>query len=401
MLFRNCLFIYLLLPFLPTCIFLSCTTPRNDQLTKQGAEKQRLLNLDFREVDSANRPVGWRIPASDHYEIYLDTTVRKQGYVAFSLRKKDSSLNTMQVFARFLPLPMRGDTMEFSAAIKTENITVGTAGLIAMVLDKQKQKVSYKAMVMDGVSGTHDWARHSLKLPIDVVQGDSIYIIGILAGNGRAWIGNLKVTIDGRPLADLSYKLPASDPNSAEGLGKAVSAVLNGEITPAMTDRLSQLGMLWGFLKYYHPAVSKGRYDWDSALFRILPAIVQAPDIQTVYKIEEQWVRQIGKVPACKTCALTDSDGIKVPANYGYLFYKDRYPESLRRSLARIRDNHIISRGNYYYSYRTGDAGIHPRGKIQCDGLSFCCVAVVKSFPFLEYGAVLFPLPPPDRGGLE
>ncbi|MBS1665350.1 MAG: hypothetical protein JST68_30180 [Bacteroidetes bacterium] len=341
---RSCL---LLLSGFCVLFFISCSSVRHS--------KRRLLNLDFRALDSANHPTGWRLTPDSvsHYDIFLDSAARGQGYAAFCMRKKDSTPNTMEVFARFLPLPVRGDTLEFSASIKTEGVTQGTAGLIAMVLDKQGQKVSYRAMVVDGESGTHDWTRRFLKLPIDPVSGDNIYIIGILTGNGRAWIGNLQARVDGRPLESLQYKLAASDPGSAESLGKTASAALT-DLSPEGMKRLVELGMLWGFLKYYHPAIEEGKYDWDSALFRILPSIVKAPDDKHAYELEERWIRQLGKIPECKNCVLTDSSDIKVPGNYGFLFDQGRFPKRLREQLVRIRENHVAKRNSYYVSYAGG-----------------------------------------------
>lgn len=31
-------------------------------------------------------------------------------------------------------------------------------------------------------------------------------------------------------------------------------------------SQLATLGKVWGFLKYYHPAIAKGKTDWDCAL---------------------------------------------------------------------------------------------------------------------------------------
>ncbi len=33
------------------------------------------------------------------------------------------------------------------------------------------------------------------------------------------------------------------------------------------------LGFVWGFLKYHHPIIATGKYNWDYELFRILPKL--------------------------------------------------------------------------------------------------------------------------------
>lgn len=45
---------------------------------------------------------------------------------------------------------------------------------------------------------------------------------------------------------------------------------------------LIALGQLWGFLKYHHPAISKGNLDWDAELIKIIPSVMNA-------KKEEEW----------------------------------------------------------------------------------------------------------------
>src|SRR5690606_2510722 len=43
------------------------------------------------------------------------------------------------------------------------------------------------------------------------------------------------------------------------------------ELTDDLIDNLALLGKTWGFLKYHHPEVGKGKYDWDDELFQFLP----------------------------------------------------------------------------------------------------------------------------------
>lgn len=45
---------------------------------------------------------------------------------------------------------------------------------------------------------------------------------------------------------------------------------------------LIALGQLWGFLKYHHPAVAAGKYDWDIELIQGIPVVLQAKD-------EKEW----------------------------------------------------------------------------------------------------------------
>jgi hypothetical protein len=57
---------------------------------------------------------------------------------------------------------------------------------------------------------------------------------------------------------------------------------------------LEVLGRVWGFLKYYHPAIASGQYNWDYELFRILPKVLNAKDQVDRNSILNSWVLGLG-----------------------------------------------------------------------------------------------------------
>src|SRR5450755_3673086 len=79
-------------------------------------------------------------------------------------------------------------------------------------------------------------------------------------------------------------------------------------LTPVKIENLTNLAMLWGFLKYHHPAIARCDYNWDAALFRVLPGILSA-QTKTEANIElEKWVDRLGKPDSCKTCKAIAQD---------------------------------------------------------------------------------------------
>ncbi|MDL2308014.1 hypothetical protein LJC68_03075 [Bacteroidales bacterium OttesenSCG-928-B11] len=54
------------------------------------------------------------------------------------------------------------------------------------------------------------------------------------------------------------------------------------------------MGKIWGFLKYYHPAIAKGNYNWDYELFRILPEFLNADSKQQRDLILIDWIEKLG-----------------------------------------------------------------------------------------------------------
>jgi C-terminal processing protease CtpA/Prc len=60
------------------------------------------------------------------------------------------------------------------------------------------------------------------------------------------------------------------------------------------TENLVILGKIWGFLKYYHPAIAKGDYNWDYELFRILPEILNIEYKQQRDSVLMDWIEKLG-----------------------------------------------------------------------------------------------------------
>ena len=85
------------------------------------------------------------------------------------------------------------------------------------------------------------------------------------------------------------------------------------EMNENLMTNLELLGKLWGFLKYHHPAIGKGEYNWDYELFRILPEYLNASDNNQRDKILLDRIEKLGVVPACTTCKETPSDAVLKP----------------------------------------------------------------------------------------
>lgn len=60
-------------------------------------------------------------------------------------------------------------------------------------------------------------------------------------------------------------------------------------------NRLSTLGRVWGFLKYYHPAAALGKPDWDSTLVQWIPKVEQAGSDKEFQQLLIDWYRHLPK----------------------------------------------------------------------------------------------------------
>lgn len=63
------------------------------------------------------------------------------------------------------------------------------------------------------------------------------------------------------------------------------------------TEKLATTCKVWGFLKYYHPKVAAGEFNWDQQLIDILPKIEKAQTRKEYSLVISNWIDSLGEVP--------------------------------------------------------------------------------------------------------
>jgi hypothetical protein len=86
-----------------------------------------------------------------------------------------------------------------------------------------------------------------------------------------------------------------ADKDHAFDRGSAISfPTLSGQ----KIKHLTAVGLIWGFLKYHHPAIAEGKYQWDYELFRILPAVSLVSTDQQFDSLMIHWIHSLGPIGA-------------------------------------------------------------------------------------------------------
>lgn len=67
-------------------------------------------------------------------------------------------------------------------------------------------------------------------------------------------------------------------------------------------QKLETLCKVWGFLKYYHPFVAKGSYNWDNQLIEKIKESEKIDSKKQFNKLLSSWIERFGKVEICKAC---------------------------------------------------------------------------------------------------
>lgn len=114
------------------------------------------------------------------------------------------------------------------------------------------------------------------------------------------------------------------------------------------TEKLAATAKIWGFLKYYHPNVASGEFNWDNQLFIILPRIEQASSKEELSNVFIDWLDSLGKVKLCKSCSRKES-GDYFDKNFNLSWTQDlnMFTAALSDKLRLIKNNRF--QGKHYY----------------------------------------------------
>lgn len=75
-------------------------------------------------------------------------------------------------------------------------------------------------------------------------------------------------------------------------------------------ENLVVLGRVWGFLKYYHPVVASGKYNWDYELFKMMPKIIAAKTQDVRNDILCKWIDSLSNFEQQDSFPVIDSPNI-------------------------------------------------------------------------------------------
>lgn len=241
-------------------------------------------NFGFEETNGSSLPVPWFQWGMNDYVLKVDTNVRHNGKASLliePLSYKDAS--SFGCVAYSIPAVYGGNEIEVRAYMKLENIQNGTIGLMLRI-DGDNSSLEFDNMMQKNIQGTSDWIQYSVKLPLPA-EAKTIYIGALNSGTGKLWVDDFELLIDGKPFYEAPEKKEAPSP------GSGINSI---NLSQEKIEDLTVLGKVWGFLKYYHPEIRKGKIDWDSELFKIMPKIIDAANKNERNEILSRWIDGLG-----------------------------------------------------------------------------------------------------------
>ena len=305
----------------------------------QGQSK--IDNLSFESVEN-NLPKSWSIIGDSPATISIDNKEKQDGQYSVLAQSAEKGMTGLMYT---LPENYAGKKITISGYIKTENLTDGFAG-IWMRIDP---KVGFDNMQSKNIKGTTPWTKYETTLTLSPENSKKIVVGTLFTGKGKAWFDNIRITIDGKDIqeaAAFQKKQVNADLDLEFDKGSKISSIDTGKKN---LENLKNLGLIWGYLKYYHPNIAEGKYNWDYELFRILPKISGASAKQRD-QILTDWIKGLGTFQTEKFTF--DTKNVKIAPDLNWII-NSGFSKELSDLLLQIKDAKR-PKANYYVDFYDG-----------------------------------------------
>jgi C-terminal processing protease CtpA/Prc len=126
-----------------------------------------------------------------------------------------------------------------------------------------------------------------------------------------------------------------------------------GQTNLTYVEKLESTAKIWGFLKYYHPEIGKGKFNWDNELLEILPKIDEAKNKQELSNTYMEWIESLGEIKKCKKCKQTENKDF-FGKNFDLSWTRDdsQFSEELIEKLSFIEKNRFSGDHHYFSSFK-------------------------------------------------
>lgn len=124
------------------------------------------------------------------------------------------------------------------------------------------------------------------------------------------------------------------------------SAVASTPVTEI--KKLEATARIWGFLKYYHPQVAQGKFNWDQKLIDLLPEVEKATTKEELSTLYIKWIDGLGEVPVCKKCGKKPKEEL-FEKNFSMAWMQDAaaFTPELTKKLQYIEANRHLGESHY------------------------------------------------------
>ena len=304
--------------------------------------------LDFEAEHVGGVPKNWGGGPPGTFAV--DDTIVHGGRWALRIERNDTSPSTLTSVSKSIPIDFAGTQLELRGFLRTADVSNFTG--LWMRQDDDGGMLALENMQARQLKGTTEWTEYSITLPLN--KAAKRLVFGVLAsGTGRVWADDLRLLVDGKPIADVPRVEPVKTIVDLDKEFDGGSGIALKELTKVQVANLAMLGRVWGFVKYHHPLVTSGKRHWDYDLFRVLPRVLAATDEATARAAVNQWITDLGPVPPCAPCATLVETDLHLRPNLAWLT-DDLLGSELAGTLRAIHRNRPAEPRQFYVSLAPG-----------------------------------------------
>lgn len=322
----NC--ILLLFPF----IILSCGQPKDVSMSFHG--ENVIASIPSISAGEWNSMKG---------EIYIDTLNLYKGRKTLRLVSSEQN-KTMGIYTWYAY-----DLTEIEGAILSVKgkykIRKAKDAEIRFKIQQYYHTGNVDSIVIESPENPK-WRNFVINVKIDKEsEWAALYIIG--EGDIDLLLADCEAYVDGFPMSDLIDRKFSAEEDTMYDKGSNIEL---GELTLLQMENLEVLGKVWGFLKYYHPEITQGKYNWDYELFRVLHPIVNAKDKVQRSNLLNEWIHKYGEIKHTNDYTITDSTKYSRFIDLSWFENKDFFDEHLEIKFQNIKNSKRDRKLNYYIS---------------------------------------------------
>lgn len=347
----------------PHCKILKYTLMRTPLLTltilctvlsSYGQSDTTGFNLGFEQMDGGtnNLPDRW-FQWGSGYHLTSDTVVVNSGKVSVRIEPEgEKNANTFGCVARAIPAIYEAAEIEVRAIMKFNNVHEGPIGLMIRI-DGSSGVLGFENMMTRNIQGTMDWTTFSVKMPYPE-DAKTIFIGAILSGTGQLWVDDFQILLDGRDFREAPHRIQKEYPGEKDHEFDNGSQITIAILSELPVEDLAIVGKIWGFLKYYHPVVTSGKFNWDYELFRLIPKLSAGHGRIERNIILNEWIKAVGTVDETAESEDSIASEVKLQPDMSWIEEED-LGHQLTKSLNSVKEAKRTP--NSYYVGQTFGAG--------------------------------------------
>ncbi len=124
------------------------------------------------------------------------------------------------------------------------------------------------------------------------------------------------------------------------------------QTTEQESEKIATFCKLWGFLKYYHPTVAKGKIDWDKEFTNRIKDVSSLNSKEEINNYYSEWIYSLGIVKNCKKCKNEIGDSLKFNLDLAWLSDSLVFTKTLMNQLQFIQHNRNLFKNYYVQQYK-------------------------------------------------